>query len=670
MSAFTRRTLPAELARYQDWPAVDLSRLDDAKRSRFGEIKAAIEAYIDGKEMKPTLTAIGLSHAEMLRRMNRCVSFDRRGRIVGWPAILPCQRLKAYERAKPATAREPLTRGGYSGALSQLFATHPFILQRLSAYLLTGSRHGAKPESRVTPKGAHEYLLALCGEEGLNEADWPFCVEGLGERAITKWFHSFNDENCDFIVEQQYGKDAKAKRATGRGMPSRLKARLPFDVVEMDEHTLDFIGTVGIPTPKGTIYVPMKRMVIVLVVDRFSQAVLAYHVIVRRKVNAADIIKTLARAVSQWTPRAMSLSGYKGSVSGGFPSERIPALATCGFNLLLMDNDSAHLAESILSRIGFMAGCALNYGKVAHFERRPFVESLNKRLEAAGFHRLPSTTGKGPRDPQRKEAEAKALKFKIHLDAILDLVEAVVADHNASRPAGNYGCTPLELLQHYVDDPILGFLAPVRPPHVAGMPPLSATVKTVSVGGNRDSGDRAHIYLDRARYEAPWLSDRTDLIGRDVTVHIDEDDIESFHVFTQAGSFLGAVHATGSWADHPHSREARRMINAAIKSGQLRLRKGESVVAEWLRLMAKEALVKGSTGTKPKVSNAANKLAEEARLGNMQSGAMLDKAPTVPNVPEKAAVNDAATPVKPNKTVTSTAITHALNPVDTFFAIN
>ncbi|MGN6482561.1 hypothetical protein [Luteibacter sp.] len=669
MMAFTRRPLPAELARYQDWPDADLSCLEGAARSRYGEIKQAIEAYIDGREMKAKLIAIKLSHAEMLRRLNRCVSFDRRGRIIGWPAILPCQRLKSYERTEPTTAREPLAKGGYSGALTHLFTVHPSILQRISAYVLTGSREGSVPESRVTPKAAHEYLLALCRKEGLGDDDWPFCVEGLGERAIAKWFHGFNDANSDLITDQQYGKDAQAKRATGRGVPSRLKARLPFDVVEMDEHTLDFIGTVGIPTPKGPVYVPMKRMVVVLVVDRFSQAVLAYHVIVRRKVNSADIIKTVAKAVTQWCPRAMSLTDFKGASNGGFPSERIPALANCGFNLLLMDNDSAHLAEPVLSRIGFIVGCAINYGKVAHFERRPFVESLNKRLEAAGFHRLPSTTGKGPKDPRRKEAEAKALKFKIHLDAILDLVEAVVADHNASRPAGNYGRTPLELLQQYVEDPSFGFLAPIRPPHVAGMPPLSAAIETVTVGGKRESGDRAHIYLDRARYEAPWLSERTDLIGRDVTAHLNEDDIESFHVFTQTGTFLGVVHATGAWAGHPHSREARRLIKAAVKSGQLSLRKGESVVAEWLRLLAKDALAKSGTEAKPAVSDAANKLAEEARLGNVRPDSEAGKARSAPEASENATVATSP-PVQPNRTVASTAATHTLAPVVPFFAIN
>lgn len=675
MTTYTRRTLPSELARYQEWPEVDLSTLDGAVRSRVGEIRAAITAYLDGQRMKERLAQINLSHPEMLRRLNRCISFDREGRLVGWPALLPDKRLKPYIREKPATARESLSHGGYSGALGQVLSTYPALVGRLSTYIITGSKDGAIPESRVTAAGAHGYFTVLCRHYGIKYDEWPFCVEGQGDRAFRRWFNKFVSDNYDLVVRRQYGKDAATKAATGGGVRSRLQARLPFDIVEMDEHTLDVLGCIGVPTPKGLSYVLVKRLVVILVVDRFSQAVLGYRVIVRRKVKASDIVTTIARAITQWRPRRMSLDGFTAPADGGFPSEKIDELSSCGFGMLLIDNDSAHLAEAALSQIGFMAGCAINYGPVRRPERRPIVESINKRLEANGFQRLPSTTGSGPEDTLRDNAEAKALKYRIHLDALLDLVEAVIADHNASRPNGNFGRTPLQLLRQYVDDEDLGFLPPVLPPLMPGMPALGRTIESLPVGGSRSRGDRAHIMFDRVRYEAPWLASRPDLIRRTVVAHVDEDEISSFQVFTQDGAYLGVVRTSGAWAGAPHSRETRKLINAAIKKGHLEVRTGHSVVSDFLTLLAKEAVAKGGTGKHPVASKEGNQLAEEIALGHLDAVAAGGDARQQESEGE---VTDSATkgsplttePARPRHTVSSFAEAHTLLPTDVFFAIN
>lgn len=669
---FTRATLPAELARCDEWPTVDLSSLTPAERERMGEIRGAIEAYLGGECVAGRLRTIRMSHAELLRRMNRCASFDGAGRLVGWKALLPCERLVEYTRKEPTTARDPLSRGGYSGALGRLFTLHPALRERLERYVITGRRDGDIPDARVTAKSAHEYFLALCKEYGIVESEWPFCVESLGERALGAWVKRFSDRNYDRIVLRQHGRDAKAKSATGLGVPSRLKASLPFDIVEMDEHTFDFIGSVIVPTPKGNRYVAMKRLVIILIVDRFSQAALGYQVIARRKVNSADILKTVALALTPWAAREMYLQDFTGSLKGGFPSAKIPSLASCGFGMLLMDNDSAHLAEAFLSRIGHMAGCAINYGKVAHFERRPIIESLNGRIESAGFHRLPSTTGSDPADCRRQDAEAKAVKHKIHLDALLDLVEGVVAEHNASHPGGNFGMTPLEVLQQYVDDERIGFLPPVLPPVMPGMPPLGLSVELVTVGGSRERGDRPHIMLDRGRYEAPWLSRRIDLIGRVLVAHINESEISVFHVVSRDNTVLGNVSVVGPFAGHPHSREARRLINACVKRGQIMERSDISVYAQWSRLLTKEALSKSGTKKHPTSSRAGNQLAQEELLGHRITRAADDvngnvtsevASPDPTDVPP-----DASLPL--SLTVAIAAEEKSLVPNELFFAIN
>lgn len=666
----TRRTIPTEVANCADWAMPDLTRLTERQRMRFFEIHDVIVPYLSGEKVGLAIKLARLSYAELGRRIGRCVSFDSDGRMLGWFGLLPGEHVTAYERKDVASARDALAQGGYSGALGAILRTYPSVETRLAQYLITARRDHALPESRVAMKDAHQYFLALCKEQGLSVNDWPFCVEHKGVRSLTKWITAFYKCHYDAIVERQYGGVAKVKAATGTGQCSRVRARMPLDIVEMDEHTLDFFASIAIPTPKGIRYVKIRRLSIILVVDRFSEAILAYTVIVRRKANAADIVATVAKALGRWTPRVMSLPGFDAVRRGGLPLELIEALAACGFNMLLMDNDSAHLAEASLSRIGYMAGCAINYGKVAHFERRPFVESINHRLEIA-FQRLPSTTGSGPTDPRRKRAEGKAVTYKIDLQAVLDLIDAVIADYNTSLPAGNLGATPLEILQHYVEDTSIGFLPPVLPPPLPGMPPLGLMIETVRVAGSLSRGERPHINFDRARYAAPWLSKRMDLLGELVQLHVDEDDIASVFVVAPDGRPLGRVDVTGTWAGAPHSREMRRLINAAIDAGEMVRRTNKCIVSDWLAKVSMTALAKGKKGDRLAVAEAANQLAEAARLGHVpglgEPGPPTENRPAPPTL---APMPAAAPTVPPVKTASEAAKAHTVAPLARFFAIN
>ncbi|WEN13765.1 hypothetical protein PY254_10965 [Rhodanobacter sp. AS-Z3] len=647
----------------------DLSGLTEKQRLRFVEIHDVIIPYLAGKNVHLPIKMARLSYVELGRRIGRCVSFDSEGRMLGWYGLLPGTHVTAYERKTVASGRVALAQGGYSGALGAIMRTHPDVEVHLAQYLLTARRDHALPESRVAMKDAHQYFLSLCKEQGVVANDWPFCVEHQGVRSLTKWVNAFYARHYDAIVERQYGGVAKVKAATGTGLCSRLRARMPLDIVEMDEHVLDFFACLAIPTPKGVRHVKIRRLSIILVVDRFSEAILAYTVIVRRKVNAADIVATVAKALGRWIPRVMSLPGFDTVRRGGMPSELIEALASCGFNVLLMDNDSAHLAEASLSRIGEMAGCAINYGKVAHFERRPFVELINHRLEIA-FQRLPSTTGSGPTDPRRKGAEDKAVTFQIELQAVLDLIDAVISDYNTSLPAGNLGATPLEILQHYVEDTSIGFLPPVLPPPLPGMPPLGLMIENVRVAGSLSRGEKPHINFDRAKYMAPWLSERMDLLGELVQLHINEDDISSVFVVAPDGRPLGLVDAKGVWAGASHSREMRRLINAAIDTGQMCRRVNTCIVSDWLSRVSRTALARGKKGDHVAAAEAANQLAEAARLGHALVSREPGPTEDPPAGPVTSATPGCAPPIASVKTASDAAKACTIVPVASFFAIN
>ncbi|MBD8898550.1 hypothetical protein [Rhodanobacter sp. DHG33] len=653
---FTRKTLPRELAACNQWPTPDISQLLKDEQLRFAKYKEMIEAYLGGAKVAERLSAYGIAYADLLRQLNRCVAHDKSGHLIGWHALLPYQRVKTYERMAPLRQREICSKGGYTGALGKLFALNPDIQAKLDKYLLTGKRDGAAPESRVTPAAAHSYFLALCGDHGICSPSWPFSVDSRGKTSLWRYTSRFWDEHYDEIAVAQYGQKAKAKSNTGTGRPSRLQANLPFDVVELDEHSVHFIGCIGVPTCKGIKWVPLRRLSIIVLADRHSRAILSYGVIIRQEPTDQDILSVVARALSPWQAREMAVPGFELKTATGMPSALISELAHCGFNLLLVDNHLSHLAEAVLTRLIDMAGCAVNYGQTGHFERRPHIEGIFHRLEELGFVRLPSTTGTDSQDERRRDAEDAATKHCITLDAMLDLIEALIADYNARPGAGNFSSSPLDQLRSDLGDSDLGFMPPWVPPRLAHEPALDTTIETGRVGGNRTKGVRPHIYLDRVRYTNHVLSSRWDLLGKTVVKHIREDNIQSFIAYTDKGECLGEVHALGNWGLEPHSRAVRREINKMLDSGAITEIRGESPVTTLLTLLGRKVAAKALKG-KPKISRDAQVLAEEERRGNT-TVSELDTADTT-----------AARAPLPRE-ASEEAKRRALTPMHTFKAIN
>src|SRR3546814_8683405 len=124
----------------------------------------------------------------------------------------------------------------------------------------------------------------------------------------------------------------------------------------------------------------------------------------------------------------------------------------------MVDKHCSRLAQVVSTQPGDKAGCAVNYGPTSRFDRLPCIEGIFKKREASGFVRLPSTTGSHPQDPRRRDPANAATKHCITLGAMLDLIEAVIADYNAQQSTGNFSSSPLDQLRSFVQDTDLGFL--------------------------------------------------------------------------------------------------------------------------------------------------------------------------------------------------------------------
>lgn len=628
---YTRKTLPQALADTATWANPDLSGCSDEKRRRVDALTQVIKKYLRFECVTPLLKQLGLNHEQLLRALNRCTEVGADGRLVGWRALIKHLHINNYCRKKPVAHREYLSKGGYSGVLGVFWEQHPDLGDRFDQYLRTRRRDGGTPESQVTARQAHHYFLDLCREAKIGETEWPYSVESRGKCAIRNYVKAFNDAHYDGIVLAAYGEKAQAKSKTGTGRHSRVQARLPLDIVEIDEHKMHCIGSIGIPTPKGIRWVPIRRITILVAADRESEAILAYVVVFRREANANDLMALLGLLSRHWEPRKFSVPGLEYPAGAGFPSGLIPDMDRCGCAIIMLDNALIHLATPIIERARRMLGCALNFGPVRRFERRWLIESIFGRIEAAGIQRVASTTGSGPQDPSRQAPEKKAVAHHISAEAILDLVEVLFASFNAKAGRGNFAISPLDYLRSLVSAPESDFLLPTLPPRQPGDVDLDVLLEQGVIAGNRETGVRPYISYCGAKYTNEQLANRWDLLGRRVVKQVCRTNIQSFEAVLEGGMLLGTVRALGRWRRSPHSLEDRRLINAAMRAGDSMLAAAADPVAAWHKGLQHAALVGSGTASAPKTTAAASQLADTSSRQGVVVALGTPSPPLVPS---------------------------------------
>lgn len=609
MKRYNRRTLPIAWRNTREWADIDYASLDDRESLRIRTLKDGIVKYLAFEPMGKFLKQHELTMEELLRALNRCVTVASNGTLFGWSGLIPHLRVKPYQRVAPVRRADTYHKGGFSGVLQALFDQHPDIEEKLECFCLTGKRtKKGVPESRITPAIAHRRFTTLCREKGIGDYEWPFICKQEGKPAIANYLKHLFDEHYDEIVERQYGEVAQAKANTGKGIRDEPFCTFGYDVWQLDEHSENVIGAIEVDTPFGPAWFPAGRPQCIAVTDPALSAALGYSLTFARQPESEDILDALDAALGESAPHEFHLEGMHHVTGAGFPAHIDPDLKGYGCAMLEIDNSLVHLASKVIGPIRNRMGCSILFGPVKRFECRAFCESSFGWMERKGFLRCPNTTGTGPHDPRRKRAEEQAVKFKMSPQSLKDLNEALFGKFNA-KDEGPYSHTVVDEIRRLMNDEALGFLPTKLLPVTLGEPKLGITIETLPISGAKERGDRPHIYLDYGRYEAKWLSDRFDLVGQLVQVHIDRYQFRVLRVFLPNGYFLGEVTVTGWWSKSEHTRSQRSDIEAFVRQRRGCKTEDSDPMALFLECHTR-AMLEKSASKRKKVSDNARALAE------------------------------------------------------------
>ncbi|WP_193615781.1 hypothetical protein [Massilia sp. YMA4] len=559
----TRQSVVKDAVPIELWPTVLDVGFEEGQRRQFRAQAEAMRLYFSWVPIDEIERRTGVHRCAVPRLAKRCLQLAEDGRIQGFRACIPFSRVEPYVRTLGVSHVPPGERAGMAGALGALLKRFPDIDVLLIKYVKNEAKRLAISEHKLRPCDLHRLFLKCLVEKGVSRSEWPFNTKYLGLRSIQAFMKETLERHFARCAAAREDSIARAHLNVGKGVASLLRFDEPYDAVEIDTYKIEAHVTVAFHTPEGLeTDLRLDRLNLIAVVDRFSSAVLAYTVVYRPEVNADDILRVIRDAAGgTWAPMELSIPELRYPEGGGLPSGVIPGAQGALWSATMFDGALAHLSNAVHARARAALGFAINWGPVAHFERRPNVERTFNQIARALFKRLPSTTGTNPHSGRADEAERKAIEHRIRAADVEQLLDVTFAQHNATPSEGLSNLTPLEAVRYYFDQPER-FESRKRPAGTADAG--FALYESPVVRGSRSSGRRPYIQVDRVRYTNEVLACSGHLIGSRLLLEIDEDDMRQVKAYLANGAELGVLKAHGKWGITKHSRRTRKVINSLI----------------------------------------------------------------------------------------------------------
>ncbi|TPG81259.1 transposase [Brevibacillus laterosporus] len=349
---------------------------------------------------------------------------------------------------------------------------------------------------------------------------------------------------------------------TGMGMkqPNTIK---PFQRVEFDGHQIDLILTVTFQNQYGDECTDtIERIWLLVIIDVATRVVLGYHVSIASQYSSSDVLACIRNAVEPNRIKTVSIPGLKYPETGGFHWQVVPHTNWALWNEFSYDNGKANLAKIVTNRLTNIVGCAVNPGPVNMPERRAFVERFFGLLEQNGYQRLYNTTGSNPSDPKRNHPEKNVCKYAMNVDELEQITAILISNYNRTPHSGLGYLSPLEVMEQRV---MKGMEPRVLPEELRDEVGFFEMTITRIIRGNMKGGKRPYITFEGVEYRNDIVSTTFGMIGEQIFLLVNTDDIRFLKAYLKDGSELGYFTPTGRWGITPHSLQMRKQVNGLAR---------------------------------------------------------------------------------------------------------
>ncbi len=526
------------------WPRPLRDTLKPESQTRYDNGCAALTAVLSG-ELGLTQAAADnqLCRKRLKAMLLRAVKIASDGERYGYRVCVPWG---AYHRDATDSTQVEMPRSAVPHAMTTVLACHPPLRDLVDAY-----SHPLPPgRPPKTFNRLHDKLLAHLRGLDLNDY-YPLNQPDKGRRALMRYIRQ---RRIDISPAPNIGESVEAPTVLSDLIRGRLYSR-----AETDAHRIDIEAVLGVKMPNGGVVKrPISTMWLLCEIETESRAILGWSLRVGKGYNNLDLSTCIASSLHPWVRRELTIPGLAYHPGAGMPSGLPGELGARRVRSVVLDNAKAHHAIEFEQAFCSAHGGILIYGRAHEPRSRPIVEQLFSRLEQGAFRDLP-----GGFEPATRLGEHKIRisnfapnDFPIQLHLFEELLDVIIANYNASPHPALGNLSPLQFLQMY-------------PPRGFDFTPLSAdkdaaemgsVVVSLPIHGDRAKGIMPHVNYLYARYRAPELDGKWELINKKVTVRVNRHDLRTLLVMRSATAPLCVVRAASPWDKSRHDATTRTQI--------------------------------------------------------------------------------------------------------------
>lgn len=329
------------------------------------------------------------------------------------------------------------------------------------------------------------------------------------------------------------------------------------------------------------------------------------------------------------------------------PSGHHERYAGLCWNETSVDGALAETCNTVKTKLLEVVGSTLLDPSVGFAQRgskddRPFIESFFKTLASRGLHRLSNTTGSKTQDKQGRDPAKVAVLSEFQLEYAAELLDALIANYNATPHSGLGYRSPLQILDFYH---FVGRL-PTRHADPDAVQGLLSVRKLYFVCGGYAQGRRPYVNFLGATYSNEELAQRHELVGQQIWVikHL-EDDSRIALATTLDGHRLGVLRAHPPWHRTPHNLTIRSAINAMVRNRRFALANGADAVTAFMEFV--ESNAKGKLPIHPSYLELKRLLVEHAQFRSSDTDIAAAKARLLAQESDAALEHSPSTSVLP-----------------------
>jgi len=529
---------------YENWPIIDTYSIDIKNRRGFKKRQLIVRRVLSGMPSSEAARLSNVSKSFVSYLMERVL-----GSVDGELPALSAGLIPNQQLIKPSR-KMTLTNGKSKGhgarcAFQDSLKQNPWVVEELDNRLIAYINRKGNYEN-LTVTRFHRLYLELLRRANWPSTNYPFDQDKEGYESCRKYFHK--------RIKQLRIPKVKIKE------PQVIvnKPIHTFEEVEIDEQKIDVFPSLAIDHDGHFKRIKLPRPNLYVARDVATGCVLATHLCLTTPPKQEDILTLIEKIWTKWEPLDLKTPGLFYPPTAGFPSMLGEHARRLIVGTIKLDNALAHHARAIEDVLCRRLGTTLNLGRPANPLQRASVEHQFSILNAL-THRFQSTAGSSVTDPKRITSKQAKKPADVTYQQLLEFIDVHYASLNAMAQGGSHGHSPLEQVQHQLENKYL----PIREfDSASSTNPFTKRFKR-NINYSESGAQRPFITIKSIKFKGACLHDEA-LVGQKIDVEVDMRDMRKVRVFVM-GKSIGELRAPMSKQNYPLSFITLSAIRKAQK---------------------------------------------------------------------------------------------------------